>query len=208
MTAARGAPKLARIALAVAVVLWDAAAGADIYAYRDATGEHFSNTPGPGCRLVRSTRAASRSAGGSARYTRYDAWIREAAEQYSIPEPLILAVIRQESDFDSRAVSPAGARGLMQLMPKTAERMGVRDAFDPRENIFGGVRLLRELANEFRGDLTLTLAAYNAGDAAVLQYAGVPPFPETIGYVAAVSRFYRRYRSEPDQAQTRLASEP
>ena len=99
-----------------------------------------------------------------ARYTRYDEWIHQAATLYQIPEQLVRAVIRCESDYDPRAVSVSGARGLMQLMPDTATLMQVRDIDDPRENIFGGVRLLRILANEFNGDLELTIAAYNAGD--------------------------------------------
>jgi soluble lytic murein transglycosylase-like protein len=86
----------------------------------------------------------------------------------------------------------------MQLMPETAERMQVRDIDDPRENIFGGVRLLRILANEFNGDLELTVAAYNAGDGAVMRFGGIPPFQQTRDYVVSVTKFYRRYRTIPD----------
>jgi len=110
----------------------------------------------------------------------------------------VRAIIRCESDYDPRAVSTAGARGLMQLLPETAKRMNVRDILDPHDNILGGVRLLRELANEFHGDLTLTVAAYNAGDAAVLRFSGIPPFAETRDYVAAVTAYYRRYRALED----------
>src|SRR5208337_3016014 len=108
------------------------------------------------------------------------------------------AVIRCESDYDPRAVSISGARGLMQLMPDTASLMQVRDSDDPRENIFGGVRLLRVLANEFNGDLELTIAAYNAGDGSVIRYGGIPAYAETREYVVAVTKFYRRYRSLND----------
>ena len=83
----------------------------------------------------------------------------------------------------------------MQLMPDTASLMQVRDIDDPRENIFGGVRLLRILANEFNGDLELTVAAYNAGDGAVIRFGGIPPFAQTRDYVVHVTRYYRRYRS-------------
>jgi soluble lytic murein transglycosylase-like protein len=83
----------------------------------------------------------------------------------------------------------------MQLMPQTALRMQVRDAFDPRENIFGGTRYLRVLANMFNGDLTLTIAGYNAGEAAVVRYAGIPPYEETQGYVVRVLSYYRSYRA-------------
>jgi soluble lytic murein transglycosylase-like protein len=136
-----------------------------------------------------------------ARYTRYDDWIRSAATLYQIPEQLVRAIIRCESDYDPRAVSVSGARGLMQLMPDTATLMQVRDIDDPRENIFGGVRLLRILANEFNGDLELTVAAYNAGDGNVIRFGGIPPFDQTRQYVIAVTKFYRRYRSTPDPVE-------
>ena len=133
-----------------------------------------------------------------ARYTRYDEWIHAAATLYQIPEQLVRAIIRCESDYDPRAVSVSGARGLMQLMPDTASLMQVRDIDDPRENIYGGVRLLRILANEFNGDLELTIAAYNAGDGSVIRFGGIPPFQQTREYVVAVTKFYRRYRSLTD----------
>ena len=134
------------------------------------------------------------------RFTRYDEWIRQAAILYQIPEELIRAIIKQESDFDPRAVSHAGAQGLMQLMPETALRMQVRDPFDPRQAIFGGTRYLRVLANMFNGDLELTIAGYNAGEAAVVKYAGIPPYEETQGYVTRVLSYYRKYRSSRDPA--------
>jgi soluble lytic murein transglycosylase-like protein len=130
-----------------------------------------------------------------ARFSRYDAHIREAATLYQIPEELVRAVIRVESDFDPRAVSPKNARGLMQMIPATAERMMVTDVFDPRENILGGTRYLRVLANLFNGDIELTVAAYNAGENAVMRHGGIPPYPETVDYVARVLSFYRQYRA-------------
>jgi soluble lytic murein transglycosylase-like protein len=108
-----------------------------------------------------------------------------AAERYGIPESLIRAVIRVESAFNARAVSRKGARGLMQLMPETAMLLGVRDPFNPRENIDGGVRHLRALMERFN-DLPLALAAYNAGEQAVLAYGGIPPYQETRDYVTRV----------------------
>ena len=134
----------------------------------------------------------------SERFTRYAEWIRQAAILYQIPEELIRAIIKCESDYDARAVSPAGALGLMQMIPATALRMQVRDAFDPREAIFGGTRYLRVLANMFNGDLELTIAGYNAGEAAVVRYAGIPPYAETQAYVARVLTYYRRYRTSTD----------
>jgi soluble lytic murein transglycosylase-like protein len=116
--------------------------------------------------------------------------IRAAAERYGVPEALIRAVIRIESDFNPMAVSRKGAQGLMQLMPRTASILGVRNSFDPRQNIDGGARHLRSLMDRFGNDLTLVLAAYNAGEQAVTAYGGVPPYPETQDYVAKVLQFY------------------
>ena len=112
--------------------------------------------------------------------------IREAAERYGVEEALIKAVIRVESGFNSRAVSPKGARGLMQLMPGTASMLGVRDSFDPRQNIDGGVRHLRGLIDRFGNDLKLALAAYNAGEQAVVNNGGIPPYRETRDYVTRI----------------------
>lgn len=130
-----------------------------------------------------------------ARLSRYDQHIRAAAQLYRIPEALVRAVIQVESNFDPRALSPAGAHGLMQLMPQTAARMQVADIFDPRQNIYGGVRYLRILANLFNGDIHLTVAAYNAGEGAVIRYGGIPPYEETQNYVVKVLENYRRYSS-------------
>ncbi|HVJ92256.1 MAG TPA: lytic transglycosylase domain-containing protein, partial [Labilithrix sp.] len=141
------------------------------------------------------------------RYTRYDEHIRQAAALYQIPEQLVRAVIKVESDYDPRAVSYAGARGLMQLMPETAERLGVKDINDPRENIFGGVRYLRLLANMFNGDLDFTVAGYNAGENAVVHYGGIPPFAQTRDYVVKVTKYYRRYRTIADVVEASIASD-
>ena len=116
--------------------------------------------------------------------------ITDAAERYGIPERLVTAVIRAESGFNPRAVSRKGAQGLMQLMPSTASVLGVRNSFDPRENIDGGVRHLRGLLDRFPGNLPFAIAAYNAGEKAVTAYGGVPPYPETQDYVGKVLRYY------------------
>ncbi len=137
------------------------------------------------------------------RFTRYDAHIRQAATLYQIPEELVRAVIKVESDYDPRAVSRANARGLMQMIPETAERMMVTDVFDPRQNIFGGVRYLRVLANLFNGDLSLTIAAYNAGEGAVTRHGGIPPYEETRHYVSKVLAYYRHFRSQSAVAPPR-----
>jgi soluble lytic murein transglycosylase-like protein len=120
----------------------------------------------------------------------YSREIAEASARHGVPERLIWAVIRVESGFDPRAVSSRGARGLMQLMPETAAILGVRDVFNPRENIHGGARHLRGLMDRFRQDLPLALAAYNAGTQPVATFRGIPPYAETREYVARVLRLY------------------
>jgi soluble lytic murein transglycosylase-like protein len=182
---------------------------ADIYSYVDRDGTvHFTNIPGGDARyrLYMKSRDGRRRGGMAVapsdaspeRYNRYSQAIREAATLYQIPEELVRAVIKVESDYDPRAVSRVGATGLMQLMPETAQRMQVRDIMDPRENIMGGVRYLRVLANMFNGNLQLTLAGYNAGENAVVKHGGIPPFDETEEYVVRVLAYYRRYRENRD----------
>jgi hypothetical protein len=118
--------------------------------------------------------------------SRYAGHIREASRRYGVSAALVEAVIRVESAFNPFAVSQKGARGLMQLMPGTAQALGVQDSFDPRENIEGGVRHLRNLIDRYPGDLPRVLAAYNAGAGAVDFYRGIPPFSETRQYIEKV----------------------
>jgi soluble lytic murein transglycosylase-like protein len=119
----------------------------------------------------------------------YDSIIAEAAARYSLDPELIRAVMRAESAFNPLVVSPAGAQGLMQLMPALAEELGVSDAFDPRENIMGGARYLRWLLDRNRGNIPLTLAGYNAGPTVVSKYRKIPPFRETQRYVKRITGF-------------------
>ncbi|HVR70555.1 MAG TPA: lytic transglycosylase domain-containing protein [Vicinamibacteria bacterium] len=116
----------------------------------------------------------------------FDADIVAAAARHGVSVNLVRAVIQVESDYDHLAVSSKGAQGLMQLMPDTGRRMGVSNAFDPRQNIFGGVRYLRLLLDQFQGDVRLATAAYNAGPNAVVRHGGVPPYRETRGYVQKI----------------------
>jgi soluble lytic murein transglycosylase-like protein len=113
--------------------------------------------------------------------------VERIAAQHEVPAALIHSVIRVESNYNPWAVSPKGALGLMQLIPSTARRFGVSDAFDPVENIRGGAKYLRYLLDLYGGDYALTLAAYNAGETAVARYGDVPPFPETRNYVKLVN---------------------
>ena len=193
-----GVVSLAAVALALTAA---GSSRADIYKTVGPDGViSFTNSPKQGGKLYARTDAPKPavhmpSDSSPGRRDRYDEHIRQAATLYQIPEELVRAVIKVESDFDPRAVSPANARGLMQLIPETADRMLVTDVFDPRQNIFGGVRYLRVLANLFNGDIELTLAGYNAGEGAVMRHGGIPPYPETVDYVKRVLGYYREYRS-------------
>jgi soluble lytic murein transglycosylase-like protein len=203
------------LGVALLVLVAAAPARADIYRCKRTDGTlHYTNIREPGrrCQLVVRSSKKSRSKSKSsaqrkqppsgsrskdpARYSRYNGLIDEAARLYQLPEPFIRAVMRVESDFNPSVVSRAGAMGLMQLMPKTARSMGVADPFDVRQNILGGARYLRILANRFKGDLVLTVAAYNAGEGAVEKYNGIPPYKETQRYVRRVLKHYYAYRGE------------
>lgn len=127
------------------------------------------------------------------RKSRFDGVIERYASAYGVDPVLVRAVIQVESDFDPRCVSQKNARGLMQLIPETAKRYGVGDVFDPEENIRGGVKYLADLLSMFSGDLPRALAAYNAGEGAVLRYGGIPPYQETSTYVKrAMTVYYGR----------------
>jgi hypothetical protein len=136
-------------------------------------------------------------AGASQAPSQYSGLIQRAAEQNELDPALLTAVMRQESGFQADARSPAGAMGLMQLMPDTAKSLGVADPFDPEQSIDGGARLLRSLIDRFGGRLDLALAAYNAGPAAVERYGGVPPFAETQAYVHDIMADYRSTAMKP-----------
>lgn len=122
--------------------------------------------------------------------------IMAAANEYRVDPATILAIIKAESNYDPKAISRAGAVGLMQLMPETAKDLGVNDRFNPEQNIHGGVKYFSQLLKKFRGNHALALAAYNAGMQKVLKYRGIPPYTETIQYVNKVFRFRKKYLQE------------
>ena len=142
---------------------------------------------------VRSPESASYtpSAASDRALSKYASLIRAAATRHGLDENLVRAIVEVESNYNSQAVSRKGCIGLMQLHPDTAKRFGVRDSFDPGENIEGGVKYLNFLMSEFEGELPLVLAAYNAGENAVERYNGIPPYRETQSYVRKVTARYR-----------------
>jgi len=128
--------------------------------------------------------------------------IRKSAEKYGVDVDLVFSVVAAESNFNPKAVSRRNARGLMQLLPETAKRLGVRDIYDPAQNIDGGTRYLRDLLKLYEGDLALTLAAYNAGPGAVQRYGRIPPYNETIAYVRAIRKTYALRKSGNDKSSS------
>lgn len=171
-----------------------------MYICREKSGAmNFTNAPtGSNCQVYSLTQdsgfSASFGGGGGGDSKMYDLDIRRIGNRYQVDPPLIKAIIQAESDFDHRAVSRKGAQGLMQLMPETARELRVGNPFNPRENIDGGTRYLRQLLNNFNGNLTLSLAAYNAGPGLVTRTGGVPDIPETQQYVTKVLKRYKEYK--------------
>lgn len=128
----------------------------------------------------------------------YGEMIRATSGKYGVDADLVFSVIAAESNFNPKAISRRGARGLMQLLPATATRLGVKDVFDPAENIDAGTRYLKELLGLYRGDLVLTLAAYNAGPGAVQRYGSVPPYRETVSYVRSIRKTYAQRKAKSE----------
>lgn len=195
---------------AAAVLMLSGAASADFYRYVDEEGVvHITNVPTTTrykwMMSERKTKAGNSTVSSSYKKTtystkiptntKYEDIIYNAAERYGIDPKLVKAIVKAESDFDSSAVSVAGARGLMQLMPETARIMGVRDIHDPEENVEGGIRYLSKLLKMFDWKIPLAVAAYNAGENAVLKYGTIPPYSETQTYVKRVLYYYGKYKS-------------
>ncbi|MBN8550632.1 MAG: lytic transglycosylase domain-containing protein [Deltaproteobacteria bacterium] len=194
------------------LLLAEPALAGPIYVYKEASGSiRFSDkAPPSGVRAeVFTAKGVSYSIlGGSVRRgegklfpNHYSTLIDLAAGEHGVEPSLIRALIHTESAFNPRAVSPKGARGLMQLMPEVARMRGVKNSFDPEQNISGGTRHLALLIKRYSGNLKLALAAYNAGEGAVEQYGGIPPYRETQEYVrrvlALMTRYSARHTAKP-----------
>ncbi|MEJ2655889.1 MAG: lytic transglycosylase domain-containing protein [Desulfobacterales bacterium] len=164
---------------------------ADIYVYVDNDGVlHFTNVPTASKNYKVYIKESPKTVSPSYHTNVYDHVISEASKRHGVSFPLLKALIKTESNFNPRAVSSAGARGLMQLMPENIKALNIKDPFNPRENIMGGTRYLKQLISRFGGKLPLALAAYNAGPRAVEQYQRVPPFRETENFVQEVMKYY------------------
>lgn len=197
---------LIKLLIAAAVLIaGQLPAWADIYKYVDDEGVlHFTDAPTDrrfkvymrDLKRDRELRRHFNLTACSRDPKQFEEIISRYSRKYGVDKALVKAVIHAESNYNPKAVSRAGARGLMQLMPKTAEALKVCDSFDADENIKGGVRYLKFLLDTFNGDVTLALAAYNAGMSRVAQYGGVPPFEETRTYVAKVLSYQQSYESE------------
>lgn len=192
---------------------------ADIYAFTDADGTvSLSNVPADARYAVliaapqpaagaTSVARAGKPGPGLAGKARYERMVDEVSRAYGLESALLHAVISVESSYNPKAVSNKGAAGLMQLMPGTARRYGVTDAFDPAQNVGGGARYLRDLLAMFDSDVSLALAAFNAGENAVMKYGRrIPPYRETLRYVPRVLDYYRRYQAASDRPDYSAAS--
>jgi soluble lytic murein transglycosylase len=183
------------------------AAAADTFVWTDARGViHLTNAPVD--RRFRPFRDLGIRGPAWLGETSFARLIEAAARHAGVDPALVRAMIRVESNFDPAAVSRKGARGLMQLHPRTAADLAVRDSFDPADNLFGGTRYLRHLQERFRGDVRLTLAAYNAGPEAVARHGGIPPYRETREYVRRVLALLGAAARDPSAGPGGRAAEP
>ena len=171
-------------------------AWSDIYRYIDDDGVmHFTNTPTSSKHQYKVFIKERPKRNPHYSSTKYDHIISDASKKYGVDSRLLKAIIRAESDFNPRAVSKKGAKGLMQIMPENYRLLNISNPYDPRQSIMGGARYFRELYERYKGKLSLSLAAYNAGPTAVDRYKTVPPYQETEQYVERVLKFYYQYKN-------------
>jgi len=182
---------------------------ANLYTFQEEGGPtYYTNAPGLGrskfnpsamkLQAKKKSAISPNTGNGSFSDQDYAEAIISACEQFAVDPHLVRAVIKAESNFNPEALSPKGAIGLMQLMPDTAQEMGVSDPFDPVENIQGGVGYLSQLLNSLNGDVSLALAAYNAGPKRVMSYNGIPPFRETRNYIDRVLSYYQLFKGKTE----------
>jgi soluble lytic murein transglycosylase len=168
----------------------------DIYRYIDENGVmHFTNTPTSSTQNFKLFLREKPKINPRYSSKKYDDIIANASQQYGVSFPLLKAIIKAESGFDPRAVSKKGAKGLMQIMPENFKPLGIKDPFDPSQNIHAGARYFKQMYDRFKGKLALSLAAYNAGPTAVERYNTVPPYEETEEYVEKVLKYYYNYKN-------------
>lgn len=169
---------------------------ADIYRYIDGNGVmHFTNVPTSSIQNYKLFLKEKPQITDRYSTEKYDSLISDASERHGVSFPLLKAIIKAESDFDPHAVSQKGATGLMQIMPENFKPLGIRDPFDPWENINAGARYFKQMYDRFKGKLALSLAAYNAGPTAVDRYKTIPPYEETEEYVRRVLKYYYNYKN-------------
>ena len=184
------------VVLVVALVLFSSVPFlyADIYMYVDEDGTTCFTNLVPSIPkyqvIIKERKRFSRSYSTD----RYDKHIREASRIHGVSFPLLKAIMKAESDFNPKAVSKKGAKGLMQIMPSNFKILGIQDPFNPRENVMGGALYFRQMLDRFKGEIHLALAAYNAGPDSVNRSGGIPPIRETEDYVNRVMEYYRIFR--------------
>lgn len=179
------------------VFLFAQRAEADFYSFTDAAGVlHLTNVPvSSDFHLFMREKGSVSHPNRAYSLNNFEDIISKGSIKHGVDPSLVKAIVKAESDFDPNAISRAGAKGLMQLMPDTAKLMRVNDIFNPEDNVDGGIRYLKYLLKLFSYDMKLAVAAYNAGENAVLKYGAIPPYSETRTYVKRVTRYYKLYKA-------------